>query len=41
MYEGLTPNYIRVLSKGDNSLVGNIVETRLINMKDEYVIGDI
>lgn len=41
MYEGLTPNYIRVLAKGDNSLVGNIVETRLISLEDEYVIGDI
>ncbi len=41
VYEGLTPNYIRVLSKGDNSLVGNIVGTRLIKLDDEYVIGDI
>lgn len=30
-YEGLTPNYIRVVSKGNNSLAGKIAATRLIS----------
>lgn len=46
-YEGLTPNYIRVVSKGDNSLAGKIVATRLIsadkegNAEGELVSDDI
>ena len=40
LYEGLTPNYIRVLSFGNNSLIGNIVKTRLIKVENESVLGD-
>jgi len=34
-YEGLTPNYIRVVSKGNNSLAGKIAATRLISADRE------
>ncbi len=40
LYEGLTPNYIRVLSFGNNCLIGNIVKTRLIKVENESVLGD-
>lgn len=41
VFEGLTPNYIRVLAKGNNNLVGNIRETRIIREENGYVIGEI
>lgn len=40
IYEGLTPNYIRVLSVGNNSLVGNITATRLVKVENDYILGD-
>lgn len=40
LYEGLTPNYIRVMSVGNNSLIGNIVQTKLIKVDNESVLGD-
>ncbi len=39
MLEGLTPNYIRVLCKGENSLKGRIVDVRLVENKVDHVIG--
>ena len=41
IFEGLTPNYIRVLTRGNNSLVGNIMETRIIREENGCVIGEI
>ena len=41
LYEGLTPNYIRVLSNADNSILGNIAATRLIRAEKEFIIGGI
>jgi threonylcarbamoyladenosine tRNA methylthiotransferase MtaB len=40
LYEGLTPNYIRVLSNADNSIMGNIVATKLIKAEKEFIIGE-
>lgn len=40
LFEGLTTNYIRVLSPGNNRLIGNIVKTRLIRLENEYILGD-
>jgi threonylcarbamoyladenosine tRNA methylthiotransferase MtaB len=41
MYEGLTTNYIRVLSNADNSILGNITATKLIRAEKDFVIGGI
>ncbi|NLK87656.1 MAG: tRNA (N(6)-L-threonylcarbamoyladenosine(37)-C(2))-methylthiotransferase MtaB [Clostridiaceae bacterium] len=41
LYEGLTPNYIRVLSKADNGIVGNITATKLIRAEKDFMIGEI
>jgi threonylcarbamoyladenosine tRNA methylthiotransferase MtaB len=41
VFEGLTPNYIRVLTRGNNSLVGNIRETWIIREENGCVIGEI
>lgn len=38
-YEGLTSNYIRVLSKGNHSLVGNLKMTKLIRTEDSNIVG--
>jgi threonylcarbamoyladenosine tRNA methylthiotransferase MtaB len=38
-YEGLTPNYIRVLCKGGSELRGNIRNVKLISADKDYVIG--
>jgi len=38
--EGLTPNYIKVLCKGDTTLEGNIVPVKLKDTEGEAVIGD-
>ncbi len=37
--EGLTSNYIKVISKGDRSIKGKIVETKLEEIIDDYVSG--
>lgn len=39
--EGLTPNYIRVLSQGDVSIEGKILDTKLIGAEDDNAIGEI
>ncbi len=39
--EGLTTNYIKVLTKGNPSIVGNISQTRLVRAAAEYVSGEI
>ena len=40
-YEGLTSNYIRVLCRGNDGIKGRIVETSLIDAKDDYILGEI
>ena len=40
-YEGYTTNYIRVKASANNDIIGNIVETKIINSKDGYLIGEI
>lgn len=39
VYEGLTANYIRVLSSGNHNLVGNIADTKLIKADKEFITG--
>ncbi len=41
LYEGLTPNYIRVLAKADTGIVGDIVTTKLIRAENDFIIGEI
>ncbi len=38
-YEGLTPNYIRVIVKSDKDIHGEILKVKLTDIKDEYVEG--
>ena len=38
-YEGLTPNYIRVIVKSDKEIHGEILKVKLTDIKDEYVEG--
>ena len=38
-YEGLTPNYIRVVVNSDKDIHGEILKVKLIDIKDEYVEG--
>jgi len=40
-FEGLTPNYIRVLSKGNNNLVGNINMSKLLKAESDHIVGEI
>ncbi len=40
-YEGLTPNYIRVIARGNNSLTGNIKTVRLKEAEAERMMGEI
>ncbi|MGI6668913.1 MAG: tRNA (N(6)-L-threonylcarbamoyladenosine(37)-C(2))-methylthiotransferase MtaB [Acetivibrionales bacterium] len=40
VFEGLTPNYIRVLAGGNNNLIGNIRDTRIIREENGYAIGE-
>ena len=40
-YEGYTPNYIKVISESKEDLSGKIVNTKLIETKDEYAVGKI
>ena len=38
-YEGLTPNYIRVVVKSDKDIHGEILKVKLTDIRDEYVEG--
>jgi len=40
-YEGLTPNYIRVLCKGDSRLKGEILKVMLKETHEDYILGEI
>jgi len=40
-YEGLAPNYIRVVAKGNNSLAGDIKTVRLTEAESDRMIGEI
>lgn len=40
MYEGYTPNYIRVLSKCFKDIEGQIMVTKLLEVQDESVLGE-
>ena len=40
IYEGLTPNYIRVISKGNNSIMGNISMSRLLKAEGDHILGE-
>ncbi len=39
LIEGLTTNYIRVISRGDKDLKGRILEVSLEEAKDDFVLG--
>ncbi len=39
VYEGLTPNYIRVLTDADNGVLGNIIATKLQKAGKEFMNG--
>jgi threonylcarbamoyladenosine tRNA methylthiotransferase MtaB len=41
LYEGLTPNYIRVLSNADSSVMGNIIKTKFTGAEKDFVTGRI
>lgn len=41
VYEGLTPNYIRVLSKANQNPSGNIAATALIKAETDYMEGNV
>ncbi len=41
LVEGLTPNYIRVLSKGKSDLCGKILKVKLDEAVEDYMIGQI
>ena len=38
-YEGLTPNYIRVVVDSENEIEGQILKVKITNVKNEYVEG--
>ncbi|WP_270646412.1 tRNA (N(6)-L-threonylcarbamoyladenosine(37)-C(2))-methylthiotransferase MtaB [Paeniclostridium hominis] len=38
-YEGLTPNYIRVVVESNEDIQGKILNTKISDVKDEYVEG--
>ncbi|MGL6106585.1 tRNA (N(6)-L-threonylcarbamoyladenosine(37)-C(2))-methylthiotransferase MtaB [Romboutsia sp.] len=38
-YEGLTPNYIRVVVKSDKDIQGKIIKVKITDVKNEYVEG--
>ncbi|AEB76503.1 tRNA (N(6)-L-threonylcarbamoyladenosine(37)-C(2))-methylthiotransferase MtaB [Clostridium botulinum] len=40
-YEGYTPNYIKVIAKSREDISGKILNTKLIETKEEYTIGEI
>lgn len=39
LYEGLTDNYIRVVSESRQDIKGKIIETTLEELKDDFIIG--
>lgn len=39
MYEGYTPNYIKVLSKAEENVKEKIINTLLVEVKEEHTIG--
>lgn len=39
MYEGLTPNYIRVVVPSEKDIQGEILKVKITKVKDEYVEG--
>ena len=41
LMEGYTTNYIRVKAKKDLSLIGQIVDVKIKEGKDDYLVGDI
>lgn len=41
LYEGLTDNYIRVASESHDDIKGKIIETVLLEQKDDYILGQI
>lgn len=41
LFEGLTENYIRVVSESQEDIKGKIIETILMELKDDYMIGKI
>jgi len=38
-YEGLTPNYIRVVVESNKDIQGQILKVKISNVKNEYVEG--
>lgn len=40
-YEGYTPNYIKVVSKSEEPLNGEILRSKLKEVKEDFIIGDI
>lgn len=40
-YEGYTTNYIRVATKSDTSIIGEIVNTKIVHYKKDLLIGEI
>lgn len=41
MYEGYTPNYIKVIAKSDEDLTGKIIDTKIIETSENHAIGQI
>lgn len=39
IYEGYTTNYIRVKSEGNDDLIGSILDTKIIDLKGEFLLG--
>jgi threonylcarbamoyladenosine tRNA methylthiotransferase MtaB len=40
-YEGFTPNYIKVICKGDKNLKGRIVNIYLKEAVDDFILGEV
>ena len=41
LFEGLTDNYIRVVSESQEDIKGKIIETTLLELKKDYLEGKI
>lgn len=41
LYEGYTPNYIKVVSRSNKNLCSKIENTKLLEIEDEYLVGEI
>lgn len=41
LFEGLTDNYIRVVSESQEDIKGKIIETALMELKEDYMVGRI